>query len=170
MEHARVIEMKDIVGSGLPAITPEDYELKESGTYDVAKRDLMTSGKTKAFLEQRKYLDDMANEMRLSILEKREHREQLRKVQAFDTFREKHPSKVVKVNGYEIRVPIVSMPKQVKTQPTKPHPIVPKIKAQTTKRKRNHTQRTGKTMRSLRKVKGVKIFSFPDDVWKVRKK
>ena len=100
--------MKDIVGSGLPAITPEDYELKESGTYDVAKRDLMTSGKTKAFLEQRKYLDDMANEMRLSILEKKEHREQLRKVQAFDTFREKHPSKVVKVNGYEIRVPIVS--------------------------------------------------------------
>ena len=33
-----------------------------------------------------------------------------------------------------------------------------------------HSARTGKTMRALRHVKGVRVFSFPDDVWKVRKK
>lgn len=165
--------MKDIVGSGLPAITPEDYELKESGTYEEARRDLMRSQRTKALLEQRKYLADMAEEMRLSIIPKREHREQLRKVQAFEAFRAKHPSRVVRVNGYKIKVPTFSVPKRVKRQPKKPrkpHPIVPKVKAKPKKKRRkNHTQRTGKTMRKLRKVKGVKVFSFPDHIWKVRK-
>lgn len=37
------------------------------------------------------------------------------------------------------------------------------------KRQRSHTERSGKTMRALRKVNGVKVFSFPDDIWKVRK-
>jgi len=66
LERAKRMEMVDIVGKGLPSLTPEDYELKESGSYERAKRDLM-SPKSTAFMQQRKYLDEMAGEMGLVV-------------------------------------------------------------------------------------------------------
>jgi len=152
---------------GLPSITPTESELKETGEYHEARVELMRSPETAIMLEQRRYLDSMAEEMRLSIVPKREHREQQRKVQAFDVFRAKHPTRVVRVNGYKIMVPTSPMPKRVKPKPRKPLPIIHKAKP---KKRKKRTNRTGKTMRSLRKVKGVKVFSFPDDIWKVRKR
>jgi len=220
LKRARVIEMKDIVGSGLPAITPEDYELKESGAYNVAKRDLMTSQHTEARLQQRRYLDTMASEMRLKIMSKREFRqtEKLmgdvgykwvngwgKKKKAKPRHKKKEPidEKVIyqyKGDPFPItRAELDQMKgsmalsrewskfnhgirldkgRAIERQKAKPKPafkipsqIAPKIiLAPKKKRRRNHTERSGKTMRSLAKVKGVNVFSFPDDIWKVKRK
>jgi len=59
--------------------------------------------------------------------------------------------------------------------PKKPRIVSPadivlgkKARAPRKKRKRIHTERSGKTMKALRKVNGVNVFSFPDHVWKVK--
>jgi len=50
--------------------------------------------------------------------------------------------------------------------------IEPKVKAKPKKRRKRHVERAGKTMKPLKKriKNGQRIFSFPDDVWKVRRK
>jgi len=48
--------------------------------------------------------------------------------------------------------------------PKLPKPKLPK------RRKRLHVERNGKTMRALKNVTGVKVFSFGDSIWKVKKR
>jgi len=198
----RAVELYMGENIGISDITPERHELQEEGFLRRAQHELMGTNEvagvsyTSSKSQMREYLEQMATEMRLSIMPKREHREQLRKAEAFDIFRGKHPKQVKKVNGYKIVLPAIPQPtthqvKRVKRQPKKPRkpkPIIPKVelpsvrdiavfhsvvqdvvKKPKKKRKKNHTQRSGKTMRKLRKVKGVKVFSFPDHIWKVRK-
>lgn len=72
LKRAREIDMSRAVMSGLPAITPEKHELKESGTLEEARVDLMRSSETRWKMEQRKYLDQLAGEMGLSVVSRRE--------------------------------------------------------------------------------------------------
>ena len=154
---------------GLPSITPTEAELKETGELHEARVDLMRNPETAMVLQQRRYLDEMAEEMRLSIIPKREHREQQRKVQAFDIFRGKHPKQVKKVNGYRIVLPAIPQPKRVKPKPRKPLPIIHKaIVKPKRKRKRSHTQRSGRRMRGLNYDKGIKVFSLSNELWKAK--
>lgn len=75
LEHAKRIELSDIVSSGLPALTPEEEELKESGAFQRARIDLMRSEETKIEMQQRKYLDQMAGEMGLRVVSRSEIKE-----------------------------------------------------------------------------------------------
>jgi hypothetical protein len=62
--------------------------------------------------------------------------------------------------------PIVAL-KPEKRVPKAPEKVMlPKKRPK--KRKKARVERAGKTMRALRKVDGVKVFSFPDHVWGVR--
>lgn len=198
----RAIELFEQRGAqaGLPAITPEEYELKESGLWNEAQVDLMsTGGETSVFSDtyeqQRKYLNDMAQEMGLQILSKREYLElqRMSKKGAREVIK-KAPKKVKKKRQKKMRWPVVV----AKPAPTrdllrgppmiglkggvvvpsaaeiigvkadrKPVHVLPQV-GRKKKRKRSHVDRTGKTMRALRKIDGVKVFSFPDHVWKVR--
>jgi len=146
----------------LPAITPEDYELKEEGVFIEARDELMR-GEGRYAGEQRRYLETMAQEMKLKVIRHIEFRKALAEMKkvGFEWgngwikrhLRQPKPRREV------ARIPRVRIPRE-------PHITVAKKKA---KRKRSHTQRTGKTMRVLRKIDGVKVFSFPDDVWGVKK-
>ena len=171
LERAKRIEISDIVGKGLPAITPEDYELKESGAYHRAKMQLM-SPKSTAFSQQEKYLNEMANEMGLVVFARKKVKEL---EQAEKRLQQIEKRKAIKVepNGHSImflahmlkpRIPF-KMPKIFA-----PKISVVKAPKPQKKRQRLHTGRNGKTPRYLRKrIKdGQKSFSFPDSVWKIR--
>ena len=203
LERARRIELSDIVRAGLPALTPEDYELKESGAFHRAKIDLMRSQKTKVFAQQRKYLDQMASEMKLKVIRAKHFRQAesgMRKI-GYDWTngwtRTKVPQKKVR-RAPKPEVKRVPKPKPKKVPKTgekialakfkgrmrradyfkklaseKSEAIAlglaPKRKAKPKKkRKKLRTERTGKTMRRLRKIDGVKVFSFPDHIWKAK--
>lgn len=172
LKKARGISMERAVIQGLPAITPTEAELKESGVYREARIGLMWGASSEAFAEQERYVSDMASEMGLVLLRKREHKQQLRKVEAFDVFKAKYPLKVVKVNGYKILLPTFPKPKIQPRKPRKRRSVISKVpvKPKRKKRKRNHSARIGKTMRKLlRPMKnGKKVFAFPDSIWKVR--
>jgi len=185
-KRAKGLDIMRALKVGLPAITPERHELSESGTIREAQHDLMRT-RAKARSQQAKYVHDVAEEVGLKVMERREFREHQKKVQAFDVFRKRYPTRVKKVNGYKISLPVIPTPKIMKTpkrvkvrKPPKPKPsfktpsqITPKIVTVTKpkkKRRKSHVERTGKTMRSLAKIKGVNVFSFPDDMWKVKRK
>ena len=190
LRRAREKAMEKGIREGLPAITPTEEELKESGDFLEAQRDLMT---THAHFDsqQMQYIHEVAGEVGLKVVGKGEHRQLSRKAEAFDKFHLTYPTFVKKLNGYEIRIPDFSKkPKTTRPKPKLPKPQIPKKalnflvgsikpismitaspkKKPKKKRQRNHSARTGKTMKALRHVKGVRVFSFPDDVWKVRKK
>jgi len=254
LKHAKRLDMMSAIGQGLPTITPEDYELRESGEFSEAQHDLMRSEESRHRGEQERYLKGMAGEMGLRVLEKKEFSdakkgmkklgfewtngwskkkektkpekvqkkrwvrrvtyrgeririvEKAKRYHAYvggksiggyfsaseaQAYAEGHIDKVRSVSGILAkpkRTPIqrVSLRKPLDVgsmirgralvKPKKKH--VPTVKSPAEiilakskkKRKRNHTERTGKTMRKLRGINGVKVFSFPDDVWKVRKK
>lgn len=163
-ERARRIEISDIVGKGLPALTPEDYELKESGAFERARRQLMTT-KSETFMQQRKYLDEMAGEMGLVIYAKN-YVKQLKKAEKRQLKWEAEQKKKLPTNGNSIMFLAHAL------KPKKIFPKTPMVKMPKPKRMRNHSQRTGKIMRSIRKrVKdGQKVFSFSDSVWKVKRR
>lgn len=153
IHHARRIELEDI---GLPTITPTEQELKEKGTFRKARLQLMRDPATEGQLQQRKYLDQLASELKLKLIPRR-GLVTLRKETGFEW-----------TNGWTRH----ERGKVAPQAPLKPSKVVrrariPQIKPK--KRKKLHTTRTSATMRKLRKVKGVKVFSFKDDVWKVRK-
>jgi len=87
----------------------------------------------------------------------------------------------------DIPKPSVKPPKKPKPEPKRSYELskilkplekaeIPKIvappkrKKAAPKRRKSHVERNGKTMRKLKKriQQGVKVFSFPDNVWKVR--
>lgn len=180
-KRAKGLDFMEAIKHGLPTITPEVHELKESGVWKQARDDLMGSraGPRSA---QTQYVHEIASEVGLKVTEWKEHREHMRKVQAFDVFKRKHPQRVKRVNGYRIvfpSLPAPKAPKKVSVRKPKPQKRtstvtvkVPKrvVLKPKKKRRKSHTERTGKTMRSLAKIKGVNVFSFPDDVWKVKRK
>ena len=239
--RSKAIAMEREVRAGLPAITPTERELKETGVYSEAKLDLMRVDQG-VLSEQRRYFDEMAGELRLKIIPKRglavlkretgyewtdgwhkherkptkpkkpskptvhirsiskedytkvsrlweKHigipspyfdirrkiekkgltRERAHEYAIFHSYR-KMKKEVEAVMGkpkpkQKLPTSIGEVMKQMKTKPKKG-----KIKKwKPKKRKKSHVECTGKTMRALRKVNGVKMFSFPDSVWKVRK-
>lgn len=189
--------MREMAGEmGLKLVSTKDFQKYEKG---VTKEWRFLQKVKKAEFEREKlrtsWLETLKREKQL----KRKYARQLPKVQAFDVFRAKYPGRVVKVNGYKIVLPAIPKPKPIRHPPRKlarvslrkpldvgvairgapkpkkhrkPSRIFDTIEAKPKpkKRKKRHTNRTGLTMRKLRKVKGVKVFSFPDDVWKVRKR
>lgn len=261
--------MERQVRAGLPAITPSEQELKESGMFQEAQIDLMRVDQ-EALSEQRRYLEEMASELRLKIISQK-GLATLKKETGFEwtngwTKHKRKPKKprlstVQKWFIKEHQIPMLqkrvkrASPKtaefvavlsqieklrvggwdevtegafqswkkqrevKLKPKPKKkkeaidekvvsrykgdPFPITRaelnqmkgsralsrewakfhrgirldagraierrKAKPKPKKRKKSHVERTGKTMRALRKVNGVKVFAFPDDVWKVRK-
>jgi len=169
------LDMEDAFKHGLPFITPTGHELKESGTYARARDDLMSS-RAKYRSQQTRYVHDIAKEVGLTVVERKEFREQQRKVQAFEQFRSKHPTQVKRVNGYRIILPVIPTRPQIrKPRVRKPKKVVHIAKKtvrvpQKKKRKKSHTSRSSKTMRGIRHITNVKVFSFPDNIWKVRRK
>lgn len=79
--YARELYMKDLAKTGLPALTPEMSELRESGYWDEARRELMTSEATDALLaeeralaEEREWVRRRAEELGLFDEVEREYR------------------------------------------------------------------------------------------------
>jgi len=193
-QRAKQISMSRQVTRGLPDITPTEEEMKESGAYGEAKLDLMRVDQ-EILAQQRRYLDEMAEEMGLEIISKRELR-QLRKPQkikkSFDVIvggtvrsgavfskvkeakkqikklRKKHPT--LRSMSIVEKGKTIEVFKETKKVPSIAKIIMPKAKKRKKKRRKLHTSRSGKTMRALRNVKGVNVFSFPDHIWKVRTK
>lgn len=158
LQRALAKDMEKQFRAGLPGITPEESELKESGTFQEAREDLMRDPAQVS--EQLKYLDQMAEDLKLKVI----------------PIKELHSLK--RETGYEWTN---GWTKHHKAQPKRKSimPSIPPIRFPTAKpiihkpkRQRNHTQRTSKTMRVLRKrIKdGQRSFSFPDSIWKVRER
>lgn len=181
--RARRIELSDITG-GLPAITPTKAELRESGTYHRAKLQLMRSPATEARLHQLKYLDQMASELKLKVIPQRglgvlkretgwewtngwTRHEKGRKRPKVERKKVK-PVPDVPIKRIVIGEKPKKIPSRRKTSMVNQHKIVTRVKK---KRQRNHSERGGKTPRVLRKAikNGHRVFSFGDDIWKVRK-
>jgi hypothetical protein len=137
--------------AGINPITPEESELKESGMFEAARTDLMRSNP--AFSEQEKYLHDMAGEMGLQVIPIKGLSELTRLSGWKWTDGWSHEHKPERV-----RKPFMPKPRHMA-----------KIKHHHRKRHVSHNGRT-RTMRALRHVRGKKSFSFPDSIWKVRKK
>lgn len=265
LRKAKGIAMERQVRAGLPAITPSEQELRETGVFQEAQIDLMQVDQ-EALSEQRRYLEDMAGDMRLKIIpekgltalrketgfewtngwtkherkpkakkETRSDRE-IRKwlemrgkyasgefkggIERFTTRVGKYKASIIlgrdfqeggeaylrrkgmkKFWDYDFSTEKTPKPKprqkidRSTTKGLEKLPLIPKVKLPSTiianrkkpidrstakglmkivlkskpKRTKIHVERSGKTMRKLRKVNGVKMFAFPDDVWKVRK-
>jgi len=163
LKRARERSIARGVLGGLPAITPEDYELRETGGLLEAQRDLMRSEASKYSGQQRSYL--MAGEMGLKILTRREFTQAEKGMGKVgfkwingwgETKAKKPPMKKISLRDQAVVLRTVTS-------------VGEKARMQRRKRQKNHSQRVGKTMRKLRKIDGVKVFSFPDSVWKIRK-
>jgi len=72
MKRAKERHMRESAKAGLPTITPTEAEVKESGDYLEARRELMRSEETEWRGQQRQYLDTMADEMGLEVVTKKE--------------------------------------------------------------------------------------------------
>jgi hypothetical protein len=183
LQRAKRMDLYEGIMKGLPAITPEEHELKETGAMQRATIDLMTSERTRARSQMRQYLEDMAKELNVRIVSGPEFRK-------FERWMLTPVQRIVKKteppkHRIRDRVPApVPVPKVIKDQtsigiklPGMPTRVkgtkkAPKIRVQIpgvgkpSKKVRKPTR--SRTMRSLRKINGVKVFSFPDHVWKVR--
>lgn len=200
LSKAKSIAMERQIRAGLPAITPSEVELKESGTFHEAQIDLMQVDQ-EALSEQRRYLEEMAGDLRLKIIPVK-GLATLKRETGFEwtngwTKHEKRKPRKKPANEYRVvigetldsgaRLPSLKQAEhQIQTlrlkRPTLRKMKIVKVrkgrfqdvKAEMSitpkpKRKKRHVERSGKTMRALRKVNGVKVFAFPDSVWKVRK-
>lgn len=144
---AKAIEKQ--VLHGLPAISPTERELKESGTFQRARLDLMRVDQ-EALSQQMSYLQEMAGELKLKVMP----------IKAMGILQRETGFEWT--NGWtrhERKRPIIKKPTPTKRLKRKRAPIKKKKR----KRQRLHVGRNGK---KPRKLKG---FVFPDDVWKVRK-
>jgi len=245
LRRGKAIAMERQIRAGLPAITPSERELKESGMFQEAQIDLMRVDQ-EALSQQRRYLSEMASDLKLVVLPKkglatlkretgyewtngwtkhekpkprkkkepktRSHSE----IEKWIKYREKYRSgqwkggmekfrkrlgryKASLILGREFQEPVgiflerkglkefwehdLGLGKITRIKKKLGEPIIhrmtrearklPSIKAlsivKPKKRRNSHVERSGKTMRALRKIDGVKVFSFPDSVWKVRK-
>jgi len=172
-----------MIGKGLPAITPEPEELKESGAMHRAKMQLM-SPKSTVYMQQRKYIDEMADEMGLVVFGRKKVKELQRAEKRLEKIERRGAIKV-EPNGHSIMYLAHMLKPRVRfSLPTIRKPsirdvavtvgtvtrVAEKARVQRKKRQRLHTGRNGKTPRYLRKRinDGQKTFSFPDHIWKVR--
>lgn len=167
LRKARELSMLEQMRVGLPAITPTEAELKETGMFYEARRSLMTvDADVKA--QQMSYLEELASELDMRLVSRRDF-EKIIHARATSPRRKKAEPKIQLRTV--IKKTVVGKRKKVKIIPKKSVASIilgvkkPKRKP---KRKKRHTTRTGKTMRALRKVNGVRVFSFSADVWKVR--
>lgn len=163
LQRAKAKAMEQQVRAGLPDISPTERELKESGTFQEARLDLMRVDQ-EALSQQMGYLQQMAGEMRFKVIPLSElatlHRKTGYEYTNGWTKHKRKPSTVRKK---------VLSPAPTKKLKSIRRPILKREKAKPKKRQKNHSARSGKTMRALRHVKGVKVFSFPDSIWKVHK-
>ena len=183
LDRARRIELADITGD-LPSITPTDAELKESGAYHRARIELMRRPSTGARLQLRKYLDQIASDLKLAVIPTR-GLSALKRETGYEWTNgwTKHgePKKETKIKVKPTRpVPIKHI--VIGKKPRRYHKMTRKERIADSdkkirlkpknKRLRLHTARNGKTPRVLRKAikNGHRIFSFSDDIWKVRSK
>ena len=200
---------RQVIGMGVEPITPTEKELKESGVFREARLQLMRAGETPWRSEQRRYIEDMASEMGLKLMSKKEYKalqklmmkpknhkfikqkrkpspallkearkvvkaarkpkkkRRKRKVKKKEEVKPQRPTfkqlmKGTVLTGYVEARRVRQFPKPVKASVA--DMIMPKRK-----RRKRHVERVGKTMRKLRKIDGVKVFSFPDHIWKVKK-
>jgi len=155
---AGAMAMESNVRVGLPAITPSERELKESGYFTAAQRDLMTVDK-EAIAEQEKYLHDMAEELDMAIITKKE----LREYQKRPRFRIPQPMKIPAAKIPSVKTPIRKAKKSKVFQKPKKHKRESKKpKPKQKKRQKRHVGRNGKVPRKL------KGYVFGEDVWKTR--
>lgn len=186
---------RQVIGMGVEPITPTKAELKESGVFQEARVELMRGETTEWDVQQHKYISDMAEEMGLKLITRKEYVQLQRIMQQPRNHKYvkngKKPKRLKRAFAGTIRAQRTrKVPRRTvkKTVPSisfrKPIPllsVVPKIKTpfsltvtpqrkprKKPKRRKSHTTRTGKTMRKLNGIKGVSVFSFPDKVWKTR--
>jgi len=152
LKKAEARAMEENVRMGLPAITPEEEELKETGQFEEARRDLMRVDQ-EAISQQTRYLQDMASEMRLRVIPLRELYT-LKRETGYEWTngwtKHKHGKPTVKKSTPQVTI------KKPRVKPSTV-PIMGKPK-----RRKRHVARNGKVPRKL------KGFVFPDNVWKVR--
>jgi len=164
----------------LPAITPEDYELKESGVFHEAKMELMSTSPKEHHAvsnqqvrsQMRSYVDDMAGDLGLVVFSRKKVKELQRAEKRLQKIEKRRAIKV-EPNGHSIMyLAHMLKPRGPFFMRAPKISIVPVLKPPKPKKKRQrlHTGRNGKTPRYLRKRinDGQKTFSFPDSVWKVR--
>jgi len=72
--RARILALERQVTGDLPAITPSDEELKESGVWEEARLELMRVTQ-QTLSDQEKYLTEMAEEMNMEVLPKEDLKE-----------------------------------------------------------------------------------------------
>lgn len=174
---------RQVIGMGVEPITPTEAELKESGVYREARLELMSGQASGALAEQHRYVSAMASELNLKVLRQKEwmgfqkERKLLRRERAM---RRWHIRGLSTLLGTKAKAVVVV--RSQKRHAPKPKPIIPRVPKIPTvtailkpkkhrKRQKLQTQRNGITMRKLRKrmKNGVTSFSFPDNIWKVRK-
>ena len=176
LELARMNRMTREAAAGLPSTTPEPEELKESGELAEAAYDLM-SPKATLTSEQEQYLHESASELGLEIIGKKELKGKEHEIRALKwslrARKGKAPGQIVgfyKKDG-KTRPIIKSVAalnrKKIIKKPKKFKVVAPKQPKRLPKKK---NQRNGKTMRRLRSIKGVKVFSFPDAVWGIKER
>lgn len=183
LEKAIEIDMFREHSAGLPAIIPEEAELKESGVYHEARIALMTGPETQAKTqekEMREYLHYTASELDLKVISRDIWRQSQRRIAGLRW----------KLRGLSIPSLLTPNLKDLKTSPTLqpqskpvkevsrvkiPAPRIPKIRAPKVPKKRpkkspKKRARAGRVMRVQKpRIKdGVKSFAYPDHVWKVR--
>jgi len=171
LSKAKIMDAYDNVMKGLPAITPEEHELKETGTFREAQIDLMRNEAIGQRLQMRKYLENMAQELNLRIVSRREFGR-------FQRFMLKPARGIVEKKKARVRgrvPPTIPVPKVIKDATVlgigvkgMPSRVAGLGPAKKRKRKAPARPKRARTMRSIRHVRGVKIFSYPDEVWKVR--
>jgi len=172
LERAVKKDLERQLRHGMPGITPEESELKESGIFQEAREDLMRDPAMVS--EQLKYLNEMAGDMRLKMIPVKEL-QFIKKKTGYEwtngwTKHEKKPERVSLRKPLDIGSAIRGTPKKFRKYDAMSAFLkIPKSMPHKGKHKKRHIQRTGKTMRRLRNIKGVKVFSFPDHIWKVRK-
>lgn len=181
LDRARRIELSDITGD-LPSITPTDAELKESGAYHKARIELMRNKATEAQLQQEKYLNQLAGDLKLKVIPirglgilKRETGYEW--TNGWTKHGEPTKERKIKVKPAQ-PVPIKHI--VIGKKPRRYHKMTRKERIADSdkkirlkpknKRLRLHTARNGKTPRVLRKAikNGYRVFSFSDDIWKVK--
>jgi len=172
------------IGMKVDPITPTEAELKETGVFQEAQHELMRGPETEWDAQQRKYIDEMASEMGLKLISKREYAQLQRIMQQPKNHKYVKNGKkpphlkrqfartVQKTRIPQImQIPRIQLPPPFRlTVPKTVIPIFPPQPFRRKKRQRLHTGRNGKTPRRLKKLiqDGKKHFSFPDHIWKVR--
>lgn len=177
LREAQRIELEDIT---LPSITPTSRELRESGKAYEARLRLMRSPATEGLMEQRRYVDTMAKELKLRVIPIPELRSLRRETgMEWTNGWTRHRKVAPKARGKPQKIATrkrrtrVQIPKRKAVIPTIPKPLrrAPTKLKPKRKRQKNHSRRTAIIPRALRKriKNGQKSFSFSDDIWKVRK-